>query len=152
ALAAGAPADVAIRNRALEWLDSQPQHPPAYQGLVPLRASAPADAAIRDRALRWLDSNAQHPQLAQLLSVMIARSPDDQAEEWIRKGIEYVSVPERKECAWILEVTLNRSKARHDVIDRALALAALPALKRQRGRVTLAIAKGVLRYAARLPD
>jgi hypothetical protein len=152
ALVASAPANVAIRDRALEWLDSNVQDTRAYQVLAPLVASAPGDVAIGDRARNWLDSNAQHPQLAQLLSVMIARSPDDQAEEWIRKGIEYISVPERKECAWILAVTLNRSKARHDLIDRALALAALPAVERQRGQLTRAIAEGVLRYAARLSD
>jgi hypothetical protein len=182
-LVAGTPTDVDIRGRALAWLENNPQHPQIVEMLRVLVASAPADVESRGRAVAWLDSNSQHPQIAQLLAVMIARSPDDQAEEWIRKGIDYIQVPERNNCAAIVAATLIRSKARHDLIDQTLALAALPALKRQRGfilinlaractynpssalkyitscpdqqrrhQVTLAIAKGVLRYAVRLPD
>jgi hypothetical protein len=180
---AGTPADTDIRSRALLWLDNNPQHSQAYHVLAPLVAGTPADTDIRSRALLWLDNNPQHPQVGQLLAVMIARSPDDEAEEWIRKGIDYIQVPERNNCATILAATLVRSKARHELIDQALALAALPALKRQRGfilvnlaractynpssaleyiascpdqqrrhQVTLAIAKGVIQYADRLPD
>jgi hypothetical protein len=181
-LVAAAPADAEIRGRALLWLKNNSEHQQAYQLLAPLVAAAPNDAEIRGRALKWLDNNAEHPQISHLLTPVIARCPDDQAEEWIRKGMDYIRVPERKGCASVLAATLVRSKARHDIIDYALGLAA-SVLKNRRGfilhnlaractynpssalsyisscsdqqrrrQVTLAIAKGILKYEARLPD
>jgi hypothetical protein len=181
-LVAGVPADIDVRQRALEWLNNNPQHPHAYHVLAVLVAGAPADADIRRRALEWLDNNPQHPEIAQLVTVLIARSPDDEAQEWIKKGIDYIHAPERKNRAAVLAATLVRSKARHDLIDYALEFA-IGELKSARGfilnslsracayspsnalnymscsrdqnrrkQVSFAIAKGILQAKDRLPD
>ena len=71
------PDDESIKTKALEWINSNLNHPQVCQLLVPLITSNPDDESIKAKALEWINSNFNHPQTCELLRALIVKCHND---------------------------------------------------------------------------